>query len=166
MTSQRYHGDNIKQFRRTMVLLSVLALSACSWIASMTTEPAADREDHFNYVCSALYEIYFVSCATLQAPTIVYSDIINDASGWGTWYGVYYHGEPYIFINPSFLDDPDFDLNEVILHEMGHYVIYELDLPPKDDTCEGERVVRLISGGEWTDAAKKHYGCSTGEAIA
>ncbi len=158
MPSKRYHGDTIKQFRRTMGLLVLLALSACTWLATLIEPPSPERTDHFAYVCAALYEIYFVSCVTVEAPTIIYSNIINDASGWRTWYGVYYHGEPYIFINPDY-GLGDVDLDELILHEMGHYVIYELDLPPKEDTCEGERVVRLISGGTWDDDAKRSYSC-------
>lgn len=157
MASQRYRVVTYNPFRRTMALLGILGLTSCAWVYSMLDiEP--DREDTFKYVCYKLEQMYGVSCGSLDAPIVVFSDIIIDAAGYGGgWYGVYYHGEKYVFINPTAPEDMWI---EIILHETGHYVIHELGLPPDGDSCEGERVVREISGGPWDDAAKVSYGCN------
>ena len=88
----------------------------------------------------------------------MYSSIIDAASGWAKWHGVYYHGESYIFIDPT---SPDEMQNEIILHETTHYVMYELGLFEGIDICEQERVARIISDGEWGDNEKRVYGCET-----
>ncbi len=152
MSSKRYYPHKPS---RVLPLLALLGLTACAWIGTLT-DPVPEKSDPFAYVCSKLYEMYFVSCATIVEPTIIYSAIVADASPpWGIWHGVYYAGERYIFINPA----SDKDFTEIILHEMAHYVIYELALPPKDDKCEGERVAREISDGPWDDKDKRPYGC-------
>ena len=157
MSSKRYYPHNTS---RVLPLLGLLGLTACTWIVTLVAPAVPTSDDHFAYVCYKLEQMYDVPCGELQAPIIVYSVIINDASGrWQTWHGIYYHGEPYIFINP----DSDEDVDKIILHETGHYIIYELDLPPKGDTCEGERVVRLISGGEWGEEQRASYSCPADE---
>ena len=157
MPSKRYYPDKPS---RVLPLLALFGLTTCTWIGTLVEPAIPTREDHFAYVCYQLEQMYDVPCGELLAPTIVYSAIINDAAGrWSKWHGVYYSGEPYIFINP----DSDKDVDEIILHETGHYIIYELDLPPKGDTCEGERVVRLISGGEWGEEQRATYGCAANE---
>ncbi len=154
MSSKRYYPDKPP---RVLPLLALLGLTACAWIGILVEPAIPTRDDHFAYVCYKFEQIYDVPCSDLQAPIIVYSVIIDDASGrWETWHGIYYYGEPYIFVNPG----SDEDVDEIILHETGHYIIYELALPPKGDTCEGERVVRLISGGEWEEEDKLPYGCT------
>ncbi len=155
MTNKRYTEKPYKSLRRLIILLGFAALSACSLIAVNLDPPVPYRTDTFEYVCYQLELMYDVPCGDIAAPIVVISDIINDASR-GQWYGVVYNGEPYVFISP---DEDEAKTLDIILHETGHYVIWELNLPPKDDTCEGERVVRLISGEIWDDANKRLYGC-------
>jgi len=50
--------------------------------------------------------------------------------------------------------------NQILLHEMTHYVLYELELIEGNETCEHERIARVISGGTWTDRDKGVYGCT------
>ncbi len=132
-------------------MLAVAGLASCALILQNLDSVPPTKDAPFEYVCYQLEEMYDVPCGALEAPTIIYSNIINPG-----YHGVYYHGEPYIFINPN---SPEELKEEIILHEMGHYIIYELDLPPKGDKCEGERVVREISGGTWGEDDRFPYGC-------
>lgn len=113
---------------------------------------------YFEYVCQELTALYpESSCADLAEPIVITSAIIDDAAGrWARWYGVYYHGEIYIFVNP---DNTPEQTEQTIIHEMVHYVVWHNDLPPKDDVCENERVARVISGGTWTELEQGYYGC-------
>lgn len=133
----------------------LLGAVSCAYLA---TELSWKELTSFEYVCEELKIMYpSTTCEDLDPPIIIRSEIIDDASGrWSHWYGVYYRGEPYIFVNP----DNDDEQNAItILHEMVHYVVYNNELPPMDDTCLGEEIARQISGGEWTDEDKKFYGC-------
>jgi len=107
-------------------LFWLLGAASCAYL--VTEVPKIIYPTHFEYVCRELEIMYpEASCRGLDEPLIIYSNIIGDASGWQWWYGVYYKGEPYIFINPNNLDSKQ---QEVIRHEMVHYVIWHLDLPP------------------------------------
>ncbi len=150
--SIRYKPYDPRPFRRVMTLLAMAGLSACALIIQNFTPVPYTPSQPFEYACQELEKMYDVACGDLEAPTIIYSRVVYEG-----FYGVYYPGEPYIFINSG---SPPEMWEEIVLHEMGHYVIYELELPGRYDTCEGERVVREISGGEWTDADKRVYGCS------
>ena len=136
-----------------LTLWAGVMLTSCH--ALYTYWPTTPKTD-FEYICQEIEVMFEVGCGTLEAPTVVYSSIIDDAAGWRRWHGVYYHGEPYIFINPT---SPDSLKHEILLHEMTHYVLYELELIEGNETCEHERIARLISGGTWTDSDKGSYGC-------
>lgn len=160
MTSKRYRPAKTNSIKFTLGLLGLIILFGCTIVGyTIAQNRVPTKSEPFEYVCYKLEEMYGVPCDDLPAPLIIYSEIIDDASG-GGWYGVYYSGEPYIFVDPHLEDEFK---AQVVLHEIGHYVIYELDLPPKGDTCEGEAVVREISGGTWDEWDKASYGCNTDE---
>lgn len=143
--------------RLIWVCYFALGMVSCAYLISEVPKQLLELTP-FEYVCQELAALYpGTDCAALEDPIIIYSSIIDDAAGrWAQWHGVYYWGEPYIFVNP---DDDEEQQAQTIMHEMVHYVVWENDLPPKEDTCENERVARIISGGTWTDLEKGYYGC-------
>lgn len=156
MTNKRYTETTYRSVRRLMVMLVFAALASCTLIATVSEPSVPTRNTPFQYVCYQIESIYDVPCGDLAEPVVIISDIINDAAYPSSWYGVYYHGEGYVFVNP---DTGDWSLLDVILHEMSHYVIWELNLNPVEDECEEERVVREISDGVWDQLEKDKYGC-------
>jgi hypothetical protein len=109
----------------------------------------------FEYVCEAVRVMYNVGCGELEPPIVVYSKIIQEASR-GQWRGVWIWYENYVFVDPD-LDDEQ--KHKTTLHEISHYVLHNLGLVEIEDTCEHERVARLISGGNWGDSVRRIYGC-------
>jgi len=109
-------------------------------------------QSEFDYVCDELEVIYDISCDNLSAPILVYSELVE----YNGWYGVYFRGEHYIFINPNY---PNMFL-EIERHETVHYVLDHLGIYELITKCEGERIARLISFGEWSARHKRQYNCS------
>jgi Zn-dependent peptidase ImmA (M78 family) len=88
-------------------------------------------------------------------PVIVTSAVVKEFdNAWTTYRGFYYEDEPYIFVRDDMEED---QYRETMIHEMVHYVIYKLGFDY--DTCEHERLARLISGGDWGDSVRSLYGC-------
>ncbi len=132
-------------------MLAVAGLLACALIIQNISSVPPTREDTFAYVCYEIEVMYDVACDDLVAPIVVYSEILDRR-----FYGVYYWDEPYIFVRKNASEELTL---EIILHETTHYVMWELDIDDAMDTCEKERVARVISGGAWDWDDKRMYGC-------
>ena len=112
----------------------------------------------FDQVCEALE----VDCTDIAPPTIVYSSIlmiIGELTGSG-YYGVHIPDEPYIYIN-SVLTPID-RVDEIITHEMTHYVAHQAGLGLT--YCESEETARRVTAEltnfEYDDDWRAQYGCT------
>lgn len=145
MTSKRYYPHKSSKVPLLGVLLiSVWALVVFSSAPKITT--------NFEYVCAELERRYEnVSCEGIVPPIEVLSEIVQPG-----FYGMYYHGEPYVFIRA---DAPANRYIEIARHEIVHYVMYQMGIYQEFTTCEREQVARDISGGSWTDKDKRKSGC-------
>jgi len=119
-------------------------------------EPPKPREQvTFEYVCAQATAITGVSCDGLGLPIIVLSKIVRDHQmNWGGGLrGLYYPGEPYIFIKPGLDEELTW---QIITHEMSHYVLDWMD--PTISGCKHEEYARFIAGQE-PDEWRERYGC-------
>ena len=85
----------------------------------------------FEVACTELA----VDCSEITPPIAVISKLVSDGL-----YGLYIHGEPYIFIRAGV--GPK-QLEQTIIHETVHYVIYEAKVLLS--RCDGERTAREIT---------------------
>lgn len=82
-------------------------------------------------------------CMDVAEPIVVISDVVSPL-----YNGFYFHGEPYIFINP-YLGEPQ--TYYTIVHETVHYLIEELGLTELNTRCKSELTARLVTAAvtEW-----------------
>ncbi len=111
--------------------------------------PAEEELSNWDYVCLNMENISEYTCDGLPQPTVIETYMVEYAG----WEGVYFMGEPNIFISPV-ADDRD----RTIQHEMGHYIIFNSG-GEDISGCEQERIVRFIAGQPWDLVMKTLYGC-------
>ena len=119
---------------KTIYWVAFVAL-LLAWGAETGGGTKAPESSAFTQVCEAVEKEYEVVCADLEPPIIVISNIVSMK-----YYGVYYPGEPYIFINKGY---PSRN-SATIIHETVHYVLHERSLF-KFGRCESEKAARLIT---------------------
>ena len=129
-------------------LLAAVAIGGCVAYSNKEAPPLTPFEE----VC-LLAEVYFdESCGNLRPPTLIYTSLLAELS----IVGAYVHGEQYIFVHPR---DPE--LEDTVIHETVHYVLWELDLV--QGRCYSENVARewsaIISGLPVDDTWRERYEC-------
>jgi len=131
-------------------LLAAVAIGGCVTYQnrSSTVPVYSDLE----LICQLVEDEYDESCGDLEPPQVILSEIVAALGAWG----IYVHGEGYVFVDPF---APD--VWEVTVHETIHYVLWELDL--ERETCPSERKARewseIITGVPINPEWEKNYGC-------
>lgn len=129
-----------------VALLSLLLLLGSSTSAQRVEEVRLATP--LEVVCS----IVAVDCTGWDEPIVVISHIVPSY-----YQGMYYRGEPYIFISPNALNR-----DATIVHETTHYVLDKLF--PGIGKCDSEeyarRVTAIYVGEEYNEDWRKQYGCS------
>lgn len=91
-------------------------------------------------------------CADLEKPTVVISKIVSPS-----YHGVYYLGEPYVFVNSR----TNLKLAAVEVHETVHYILWEAGL--ERNRCHSEELARKIeakwSGTGYSEEWRELYMC-------
>jgi len=137
-----------------------LALLACLSLATGASTPTAIRppiqlgQPSLEIICADMErrQGIEVDCSELDAPYIVTSGILNDLGYGEGILGLFRHGDIIIFVSPNVED-----FAAIVVHETVHYVIYWLDLGlPR---CDGEKLARAVSGGEWNERIAAGYSC-------
>lgn len=120
---------------RPLLVLLLLLIPGC------VEAPALPEPTKFEYVCEQIANIYpSTSCEGLEEPTVIKTELI----GFFGLAGAYVGGETFIFVNPSY---PEYE--RVILHEMAHYVMF--NVTTLRDRCLSEEVARFVDGDENED---------------
>ena len=103
-------------------------------------------------ICAKLTTLYPVvqQCKHFRGPFVIYSNIISPSGA----DGMYVHGEDYVFIRPHTRDRL-----RVVMHEMGHYVLYMSGISKDMTACDQEAVVRPLVGHKWGPEQRVLYGC-------
>lgn len=139
-----------------VALLLLLIPAACSQSIITAFDP-----DEFRYVCKALDK----DCSNIPPPIVVHTNLVEDYR-WGT-YGLYFHGEPYVFITSRVNETTNPTLSDVIVHETVHYVLYQTN--PEMGRCASERIARRVTskymGLEYDPSWEVRYGCDRGEPL-
>jgi hypothetical protein len=96
-------------------------------------------------------DILEVDCTDMAPPTVVVTSLMG-ALG---LYGAYYPGEHMIFVDPYAPEKTE-------VHEMTHYLLYELGLF-RDNRCMSEEVARRVhhkwEGTTYDDTWRSQYRC-------
>lgn len=139
--------------RRLTTIVAALWLTACAVM------PNKEVPTTFETACYWTETIgYEIDCSTISPPTVVVSNIVTAWQGPGT-YGLYMHGEPFVFIAEGLSDTKT---REVVIHETVHYLLWET-YGGGVGRCEGEEAARLATdlayGRDYDPAWKRWYGC-------
>ena len=110
----------------TWIAVALSVVACATQYNPKPVEPTA-----FEQVCTKALQEYGALCKDLEAPIVVYSQVVDDLE----YYGFYYPGEPYIFVNPY-----GDHVEKTLIHEIVHYVLHELDLVI--ERCESEEIAR------------------------
>lgn len=136
------------------MIKNLIVSSFIVWFIVMLASSTYDESDNWQYACHEINKELNINCDGMAEPTVVVSSIV--ASLGDGVKGVYLNGEDSIFILSHL---PTIYEIQVIRHEMIHYIIYKAGLRWKLGRCEGERLARLIAGGEWGEKEQKYYDC-------
>jgi len=130
---------NIQKFRNWTV--AIIGLIILAMAARSNALPHKERDELFDTTCDIVYNTYGVSCATLEAPSIVYIDTKK--------YGLrgYYGLNRVIYVNKKLNDE---QRRYTIVHENVHFIMHklgkiELDRQNKFTLCLSEQVAFTIS---------------------
>lgn len=119
----------MKILSRIMIAAGLALLAACAYVEHKA-EPIPPSL--FEVACAELR----ADCTNIDPPKVIYSAIVEPYKA----LGIYFWGEPYIYINSETTLVP---WDQVVLHETVHYVIYEAEL---DYTwCGSEAAARVIT---------------------
>ena len=133
---------------RGFIITALLIIAGCAH-----TPP--EQKTVFEDVC----EFTGWDCSEVAPPTIVYSLIIDVASG-GFWKGVYFPTEPYVFVDTHYSEEEQY---RVAFHEVVHYLHWALGIYATDEKCgtEGDarKLTALRFNTEYSDDWKASYGC-------
>ena len=136
------------------VIATVVALAILASVTNTSAE--ASRPSEWDETCAIMQ----IDCTGIQKPIVIYTNLMGV---WGL-YGAYYHGEPFLFIDP---DAPP----ETYVHELTHYLLWNLGLfrGGKADSCSSEELARRVAaiwaGEEYNDKWRLRYGCRIGRLI-
>jgi hypothetical protein len=144
------------RFKVTMFIAAVVILGYL-WMAEVEAHPLNYSEQAlFDAMClrmtSGFPEVNY--CVGLSPPLIVYTTLVKFA---GAYRGIYFTGEPYVFLNwpPA----PDEDIPRVLSHELGHYILINTVDTSGWTVCQHEEIVRTHTGQSWETGDKVLYGC-------
>lgn len=130
-------------------ILAVVALGACATYQNNTSRELTP----FEAVCELVREEFGDTCYGVEEPELIITELVEILGA----YGIYVHGEGYIFIAPNLSNK-----NEVIVHETVHYVLWELSISRV--RCDSERFARewteIITGIPLDPTWEKRYGCA------
>jgi hypothetical protein len=129
-------------------MVRVLAIVAMIILLGLASTSGADTaRDKWNDVCTILD----VDCTDIAPPIVVTTNMM----GAFRLHGAYFPGENYIFVDP---DSPE----HTIVHEMTHYLLYEMNLF-RNDRCGSEYMARRVhhawEGTEYDDTWRAQYRC-------
>lgn len=120
------------------------------------TSSSVERDTHqelFEYACKYTEYAYGYNCDGLEAPTVVLSKVV-----FPMYYGFYYHGESYIFVNPRINTRQQ---DSTIVHETVHYILDHKEAG--FSRCESEEAARYAhhsyERSEYNDNWRKGYKC-------
>jgi len=125
--------------RIAAILLFLVAVSTMA-------HDAQPNRTAFDYVCTELS----VNCEGINPPDIVITEIMGE---FGLW-GAYMPGENRLYIDP---DAPP----ETMVHEMVHYILYEINAG--FGKCFGEELARVVhhrwANTPYDDSWRQRYRC-------
>lgn len=128
------------------------AVLLCLPLASSAVERDT-HEELFEYACEYVEYAYGYNCDGLDAPTVVLSKVVSPF-----YYGFYYSGESYIFVNPRISPAKQ---DSTIVHEAVHYILDHKDAG--FSRCESEEAARWAHHAyertKYDDGWRKRYGC-------
>lgn len=142
------------------IAVFLLTVAATLWLQKIEVLWQEDHhelaDEAFELVCAEVESRYNYTCEGIEAPTIVITGVLP----WGYW-GAYYPGEKYIFVN---LETPSHKKWLTILHETTHYVAHNTGLISPYDNCTHEETAREVSAAitstEVDPTWVVRYGCA------
>ena len=141
-----------------------MAVVAALCIAAGANAGTADIQiltnaDIWTETCNAVQKQYpkKVDCSKITPPIIVESQAVEDLFiNGGRVNGIYYWGEPYIFVRPGQI--------RTMIHEMVHFIAVPLGIAT--ETCDAEALARSIAGQPWGQKEQERYRCVKPKAEA
>lgn len=133
-------------------VLCSLLLASCATNKVEVLPPPTAKE----LICK---QTEWEGCLDVDDPIKVISNVVNSA-----YYGFYYPGEPYIFIN-KYLSKSMTWRTEI--HETVHYMSHELEREEGDTRCKSEELARVVTAKilnlTYDDSWRDRYACHGGK---
>ena len=134
----------------------VFAIAAC---ISCATAPVVQPPTVFEQVCLKAYVEYEVTCSLIEEPEVRDTLLVNLIGS----LGITIYEDNTIYIAKELLNLPGMTRDDIIYHEMVHWVLRKAGTLTTTDRCESERVARV-----WTAARagvevrnwQPDYGCT------
>jgi hypothetical protein len=137
--------------------LAILAAIGLTSAVPETAPHPVTPSEQYDFACEYLDAFYDVQCGDLESPFVIISRVVDSR-----YYGFYFPGENYIYINPN---ASPVDQAETIIHETTHYILH-FKGDARFNRCLSEEVARRVhhlwGDTEYDDEWRGLYNCPKG----